>query len=70
MTRAHFAGIFFIVLKILFVEQPVFVANQPVFSHLRRVKFQLELYIFGNGKQGSTKFAHQHFLCFLQIIYV
>ena len=68
MTASQFAGIFFIIIKIFFIQHPVFIPDQPIALHFSRIKFNLQFYIFRNGKKCAAKFIHQYFFCFTQSI--
>ena len=68
MPAAQFAGIFFIIIKILFVQEPVLITDQPVTGNFFRIKFHLQFHIFCDRKQGATKFIYQNFLGFIQSV--
>ena len=59
MSAADLAAVLLVVGKVFSRHQPVFITDQPVSLHLRRVEVHLDLHVLRNGDEGSAAFLHQ-----------
>ena len=66
MAGADVTRIDRVVVEILAPQNPVFVADQPVFLDPRRIEFDLDFHVLGDGQQSGAHLLHQHLVRFLQ----
>src|SRR5438034_3519687 len=68
MARTHVSGILLVIVEVLGTEDAIFIADQPVRGHLRRVEFDLDLDVLGNRHEGRTHLFHEDLTGFVQPI--
>src|SRR5690606_23582631 len=62
-------GIFLVILKIFFSQNPVFITYKPICLDIFRVKFHLDLYIFGYCIE-LTVVINKHLSQLFQVVYI
>ena len=70
MAGADFPAVLCIVIKVLVSHDPVLITDETVSFYLGRIKFHLELNIFGNREKGSSHLFHQHLPGLSHAVYV
>src|SRR2546430_7391327 len=68
MARTHVSGILLVIVEVLGAEDAIFIADQPVRGHLRRVEFDLDLDVLGNRHECRTHLFHEDLTGFVQPI--
>ncbi len=62
MACAQFAGVDLVIGEVFVAEFAVFIADQTIRLHLRRIEFDLDFDILGDRVEGAAKFADENFV--------
>ena len=68
VTDTNLARIYIVVIKIFILKDSVFITDKAVGAELCRIKFNLNLYIFGQSKHGFAHLFDHDLFCFQQIV--